>query len=141
MHAAVSIYAVILAALAFTQPAQADRIEVVAKLQHQNVARLAPKGRAGDAVSSVWVVRDRHGNAIGETLLDCRWVTQSLRLCFGQATLPLGTIIVGGASRTALLGQFVVVGGTGHYAGAYGSLIFTQIGIGKYVVSVNYQTR
>ena len=131
---AILILALIIANSART--ASVETIDVTATIQHQNTAHLPPKGRAGDALSSIWVVRDRFGRAIGETILDCRWVTATLRLCLGQANLPLGSIIMAGATRTTILGQFVVIGGTGHYSGANGDLVFKKIGIAKYAVSV-----
>lgn len=133
--------AVALAILATAVPARAsaDTIEVAARAQHSNVARLPPAGRAGDATSSRWIIRDRHGNAIGDMLTDCRWVTSGLRLCVGQVSLPLGAIAVLGASRTPFLGQFAVVGGTGRYVGANGALTFNAIGTGRYVLSITYQ--
>lgn len=128
------------AALVLAAGAQAAQIEVTARVQHTAVAALPPIGRAGDAESSHWVVRDRYGKAIGDMLIDCRWVTSGLRLCVGQLSLPLGAIAVLGASRTRFLGQLSVVGGTGRYVGADGTLLFKQTGTGRYVLSINYQT-
>ena len=133
--------AVALTVLAVTVPAvaSADTIEVTAKVRHANSVALAPKGRAGDATSAQWIVNERNGNAIGDMLIDCRWVTSGLRLCVGQLSLPLGTLAVLGASRTRFLGQFAVVGGTGRYVGAGGTLLFSATGTGRYVLSVTYQ--
>ena len=119
--------------------ANADQIEVTARMQHTNTAVLPPRGRAGNAVSSRLIVRDRFGRAIGDLLTDCRWVTSGLRLCVGQVSLPLGSIAVIGASRTEFLGQLAVVGGTGRYVGAAGALLFNEIGAGRYVISITYQ--
>lgn len=118
--------------------AHADQIDVTARVQHSNVAPLPPNGRAGDATSSRLIVRDRFGRVIGDMLTDCRWVTSGLRLCVGQINLPLGVLAVLGASRTAFLGQFAVVGGTGRYLGANGALTFNSIGAGRYVLSITY---
>jgi hypothetical protein len=133
--------AVALSVLTIATPAvaSADTIEVTARVNHVNVAFLPPVGRAGNAESSLWVVRERNGNAIGDMLTDCRWVTAGLRLCVGQLSLPLGTIAVIGASRTRFIGQLAVVGGTGRYVGAAGTLMFTATGPGRYVLSVNYR--
>lgn len=114
-------------------------INVVAALQQQNTARLPPPGRSGDAHSSYWVVRDRLGRPIGDMLQSCRWVTAGLRLCVGQVTMPLGTIATIGASRTSLIGQFAIVGGTGRYQGADGVLLFKAISTGRYVLSATYE--
>lgn len=134
--------AVALATAAFATPqlAAANTIEVTARVAHRSVAQLPPRGRGGDATASRWVINDRLGNAIGDMLMDCRWVTAGLRLCVGQVSMPLGTLAVIGASRTRFLGQLAVVGGTGRYVGASGTLLFKATGTGRYVLSVNYQT-
>ncbi len=131
--------ALIVLAVATPAVASADTIEVTARVSHANSIALAPKGRAGDATSAQWIVRERNGNAIGDMLIDCRWVTNGLRLCVGQLGLPLGTIAVLGASRTQFLGQLAVVGGTGRYVGVGGTMLFTATGTGRYVLSVNYR--
>lgn len=118
--------------------APVQNIEVTAKLAHLNRVAFSPKGRAGDAESEQWIVRDRHGNAIGDLLTNCRWVTAGLRLCVAQMSLPLGAIALVGASRTRFLGQLAVVGGTGRYIGADGTMLFKATGTGVYVLSVNY---
>lgn len=133
--------AVALAVLATVTPTRVsdNTIEVAARVQHSNVAKLPPTGRAGDATSSRWIIRDRHGKTIGDMLTDCRWVTSGLRLCIGQVSLPLGALAVLGTSRTPFLGQFAVVGGTGQYAGANGAMTFNAIGTGRYVLSITYR--
>ncbi len=133
--------AVALSFLAVAVPAvaSADTIEVTARVHHANSVANAPKGRAGDATSAQWIVRERNGNVIGDMLIDCRWVTSGFRLCVGQLSLPLGNLAVLGASRTRFLGQFAVVGGTGHYVGAGGTLLFAATGRGGYVLSVSYK--
>lgn len=136
--------ALALALLALLAPAvaqadQADQIEVTARAVAVKTTAFPPAGRAGDADYGRWVVRDRFGRSIGDMLLDCRWVVPDLRLCVGQVTLPLGAIAVLGASRTRYLGAFSVVGGTGEYVGAAGTLTFKAVGVGRYVMSVNYR--
>lgn len=123
----------------FAASASAAQIEVVANTHSNTTVALPPAGRAGNAEASQWVIRDRHGRAIGDMLLDCRWITSGLRLCVGQMSLPLGVIAVLGASRTRFVGQMSVVGGTGRYVGAVGTLLFKQIGVTRYVLSVDYE--
>jgi len=139
MRAAVAL---LFAALFLVSPAsaKADTIEVTGQITHAQTTSLAPTGRGGDAYSALWLVRDRNGNAVGDMLIDCRWVTSGLRLCVGQLGMPLGTIAVIGASRTRFLGQLAVVGGTGRYVGAEGALLFNATGRGRYVISVQYRT-
>jgi hypothetical protein len=134
------VLVMLVAALVSVPSAFAAQIEVTARAQRTSVVSLPPAGRTGDAESSHLIVRDRYGQAIGDMLIDCRWVTHGLRLCVGQLSLPLGAIAVVGASRTRFLGQLAVVGGTGRYVGADGTLLFKQTGTGRYVLSINYQT-
>ena len=119
--------------------ANSATIEVTARLQHHNYAALSPAGRGGDAESSRWIVYDRHNRSVGDMLFDCRWVTADLRLCTGQLAMPLGSLAVLGSSRTRFLGQLAVVGGTGHYIGANGTLLFNATNNRRYVLSINYQ--
>ena len=132
----------VVAALAYAATASAatnEQIEVTATVASRNTATLPPSGRSGDAHSERWIIRDRHGSVIGDMLVDCRWVTAGLRLCVGQLALPLGVIAVIGASRTRFIGQLSVVGGTGRYVGADGTLVFKEIGVRRYVLSVLYR--
>ena len=122
-----------------TATASAATIEVTARLQHRNYAPVSPPGRGGDAESSRWIVYDRHNHTVGDMVFDCRWVTSDLRLCVGQLSMPLGAIAVIGASRTRFLGQLAVVGGTGNYVGANGTLLFNATNNRRYVLSVNYE--
>jgi len=137
-RAAVALTATVTAGV-LAAHANAAQIEVTAVAQHTNVARLPPKGRGGDATSSRWIIRDRYGANIGDFLTDCRWITLDLRLCVGQLSLPLGAIVVMGASRTPFIGQLAVVGGTGRYAGAQGTLTFNGVGAGRYVLSTQFK--
>lgn len=137
-RAAVALTAIAVVGVSSASAAPVQNIEVTAKLQHVNRVTFPPKGRAGDAESEQWIVRDRHGAAIGDLLTNCRWVTDGLRLCVAQMSLPLGAIALIGASRTRFLGQLAVVGGTGRYIGADGTMLFKATGTGVYVLSVNY---
>lgn len=138
MRLTAAVAALILVAVSLAPIASAERIEVTARVQHVNRATLPPAGRAGDAESALWIVRDRHGQAIGDLLIECRWVTAGLRLCVGQLALPLGAIAVVGASRTRFIGQLAIVGGTGRYIDAGGTMLFRQVSAGTYVLSLNY---
>ena len=137
------IVLVLVAALACAAAANAaptdERIEVTAKVRQLNKVALPPPGRGGDAESALWIVRDRKGDVIGDMLIDCRWVTTGLRLCVGQLAMPLGALAVIGASRTRFLGQLAVVGGTGRYVGADGTLLFKATSSGRYVLSISYR--
>ena len=130
--------AALTAFLAFASPAHAERIEVTTRVSKVNRQPLPPTGRAGDLESAQWLIRDRYGAAIGDLAIDCRWVISSLRLCVGQLALPLGSVVVAGASRTRFLGQLAIVGGTGNYVGADGTMVFRATGSGAYVLSLHY---
>lgn len=136
--------AVLLLVLIASTPAVAanrDTIQVVANLNHQNIAHLPPAGRGGDGDSSYWVIRDRLARPVGDMLLSCRWVTGALRLCVGQFSMPLGTLALIGVSSTPLIGQFSIVGGTGRYSAANGVLLFNAISTRRYVLTANYTQR
>jgi hypothetical protein len=44
-----------------------------------------------------------------------------------------------GASRTQFVGQLAVVGGTGRYVDADGTMLFKAVGTNQYVLSVTYE--
>lgn len=130
--------ALTVSALVFPFAAEASQIEVSARVAHTSGVSLPPRGRGGNVATSRWIVKDRHARTIGDLLFDCRWVTSSLRLCVAQLTMPLGTIALMGSSRTRFLGQLAVVGGTGHYVGVSGTMLFNAIGVRRYVLQVTY---
>ena len=41
-------------------------------------------------------------------------------------------------NATRFIGQLAVVGGTGYYAGAGGTMLFREVGTGAYVLSFDY---
>lgn len=118
-----------------SQAATLGTIEVTVVPTRHHSPRL-PVGRAGDAERLVWSVRDRWGRTIGVGVFSCRWVLQQARLCTGDIAMPLGKISIIGSSPTRELGVWSVVGGTGHYVGAKGELVFRAIGLRKLVVSM-----
>lgn len=128
----------IVVALIASASASAATIQVGARLHHANHFAAPPVGRAGDADSSSWILRDRHGRTVGDMLLNCRWITGTVRLCIGQVGLPDGALVMLGASPTRFLGQMAVVGGTGRYIGAAGALTFNAIGSSRYVLLITF---
>lgn len=97
---------------------------------------LSPRGRAGDLESTRWRFNDRYGRRIGTGNLLCRWATFSRRLCWGEARLPRGRLVMLGSSQTRSLGEFSVVGGTGVYLGKQGVLTFSILSRNKWAVRV-----
>lgn len=100
------------------------------------VTRLRPLGRSGDLEESRWTFNDRFGRRIGSGNLLCRWATSFRRLCWGEARLPRGRLVMLGSSQTTILGEFAVVGGTGVYLFKQGLLTFKQLGAKKYAIRI-----
>lgn len=98
--------------------------------------KLRPLGRAGDLEISRWRFNDRYGRRIGEGNLLCRWATEFRRLCWGEARLPRGRLVMLGSSQTSVLGEFAVIGGTGVYLFKQGLLSFRQLSRSKYALRV-----
>lgn len=67
------------------------------------------------------------GHRIGDASLVCTFVTSNQRNCSGTYTLPRGTIVTSGALSTRLLYELAIVGGTGLYDNARGTLTNTAI--------------
>jgi hypothetical protein len=65
-------------------------------------------------------------HAIGHAQLACTYLTLTSRSCIGTFFLPKGKLMVAGVFGSPLLYQVAVVGGTGIYVGARGSLLVTQ---------------
>ena len=67
--------------------------------------------------------------AIGHADLLCTYLTKSARTCSTTYFLPKGKLVAAGAIGTRLLYQIAVVGGTGLYDNARGSLTVTSTGL------------
>lgn len=63
---------------------------------------------------------------IGHAVLACTFVDDVDRSCTGTYELPKGNLVVAGAIQSRLLYQIAVVGGTGLYDNARGSLTVTS---------------
>lgn len=64
---------------------------------------------------------------LGRSAMLCTYVTSSQRTCTTTYTLPRGTIVVSGVITTRLLYELAIVGGTGLYDNARGTLTNTVI--------------
>jgi hypothetical protein len=62
---------------------------------------------------------------IGRSVLVCTYTAGRDRSCVGTYILPRGSLVVAGALQTRLLYELPVVGGTGIYADAHGTLTVT----------------
>ena len=115
-------------------------IRVTATLALSSTQPRAPAGRRGDVVEQSWRVNGRQGTRIGRMLLACRWVLRRARLCNGELQMPLGTIQVQGSSSSKFSGEYAVTGGTGLYAGVYGTMTYTAIGARKTLLLLTIAT-
>jgi hypothetical protein len=85
-------------------------------------------GRAG----SVEIVKQRLYNPtlsrspIGRVSLICTFLDARARNCTGTYVLPKGNLVVAGAISSRLLYEIAIVGGTGLYDNARGSLTVTS---------------
>jgi hypothetical protein len=110
---------------ATTGPAQ---IRITDLQVSRKLVRPAAHGIAG----SVEVVRQRLYNPsvtakpIGRSDLVCTYLDERERSCTGTYFLPKGSLVVAGALETRLLYEIAIVGGTGLYDNARGTLTVTS---------------
>jgi hypothetical protein len=64
---------------------------------------------------------------LGQASMLCTYVSDNQRSCTTTFTLPRGTIVVSGVLSTRLLYELAIVGGTGLYDNARGTLTNTAI--------------
>lgn len=67
--------------------------------------------------------------AIGRATLTCTFFDKRERNCSGTYFLPRGSLVVTGAIQSRLLYEIAVVGGTGLYDNARGTLTVTSTGL------------
>ena len=90
------------------------------------------KARKGNYAGSLEIVKQRLFNPsvsskpIGNASLVCTFLDRRTRSCSGTYVLPRGSLVVGGVIQTRLLYEIAVVGGTGLYDNARGSLTVTS---------------
>ncbi|HZU20394.1 MAG TPA: hypothetical protein VE982_04160 [Gaiellaceae bacterium] len=88
-----------------------------------------PRGRGAGDVEITWQAlynKRVTPRAIGHAQLQCTYLTMTSRSCVGTYFLPRGKLMVAGVFGSPLLYEIAVVGGTGIYTGARGSLLVTQ---------------
>jgi hypothetical protein len=91
------------------------------------------RGRTGPRAGDIDVVRDLLYNtritpqAIGHGELVCTFTGTTSRICSGVYFLPKGKIIVGGSLLYRQFYELAVLGGTGLYSNARGTLTVTNI--------------
>ena len=85
----------------------------------------------GDGVGAREIVRstlyehDGGKHAIGSSAMVCTYVAPRERSCTTTFTLPRGTIVATGVLSTRLLYELAIVGGTGLYDNASGTMLDT----------------
>jgi hypothetical protein len=88
--------------------------------------------RDGSVIGSTELIRQRLYNprvsqaAIGRASLTCLYLDRRERSCTGTYILPRGSLVVTGAIQSRLLFEIPIVGGTGLYDNARGSLTVTS---------------
>jgi hypothetical protein len=84
-------------------------------------------GRAGtiETIRQLLYNPSRSKHAIGRSLIVCTSSDARDRLCIGTYILPRGSLVVTGALQSRLLYELPVVGGTGLYNNARGTLTVT----------------
>jgi hypothetical protein len=86
----------------------------------------------GGSAGSVEIIKQRLYNPslsespIGSSSLVCTYLDKRARTCTGTYALPKGNIVVAGAIASRLLYEIAVVGGTGLYDNARGTLTVTS---------------
>lgn len=84
----------------------------------------------GDGIT-LKVIRDRHGDVVGWGSQICTSLDNGFDQCQGTLVLPKGRISVSGVRRSGDYYVFSVVGGTGFYLGAGGTLLVNLVEQGK----------
>jgi hypothetical protein len=97
-------------------------------------SHIADLGPDGPGIGDVETVGVRLYNpsitqrAIGRGDMLCSYIDARRRTCDGTYTLPRGKLVVSGVITTRLLYDIAIVGGTGLYDNARGSLTVTATG-------------
>ncbi len=84
---------------------------------------------AREIVRSALYQRGEGKRTIGQAATLCTYVATAERTCSTTYTLPKGTIVVSGVLWSRLLYELAIVGGTGLYDNARGTLTATVIGL------------
>jgi hypothetical protein len=96
------------------------------------IGRRLVKPAGGGIAGSIELVRQRlykpgvTGKPIGRSDVVCTYLDDRERSCTGTYFLPKGTLIVAGALETRLLYEIAIVGGTGLFDNARGTLTVTS---------------
>jgi hypothetical protein len=125
---AVAAAAVVGTASGSTSPAQIRITDVQASYRYVPAV-------GGGKTGAQEIVRQRlynprlSGKQIGRADLLCTYLDAQARTCTGTYALPRGSLVVAGAIQSRLLYEIAVVGGTGLYDNARGSLTVTSTAV------------
>ncbi len=106
-------------------------IRVTSRVVQSSSIDIGLRGRSpGDIQLAAAQVFNRRitPRAIGSYELVCTWVRGVSRSCRGTLLLPRGSIVVAGTLRHRPLYHLAVVGGTGLYDNARGTITVTRLG-------------
>lgn len=128
MHRAAVMLAAAFALLVLAEAAQASTIRITDRELSYRRLDEGPRGAGPGDVEISWLAlynRRITAKALGHAELLCTVMTGRSRTCTTTYFLPKGKLVVEGAIGSRLLYELPVVGGTGIYAGARGTLFVT----------------
>src|SRR4051794_19577844 len=137
MKSALACCVAVAATLAVAAPAGAPAATGPGTIRITDVEKLhkvIDRGRRGIGIGDVEIVRLRLYNPsitpkpIGRGDLLCTFVDTHIRMCDGTYQLPRGKVVVSGTINSRLLFDLAIIGGTGLYDNARGSLTVTATG-------------
>jgi hypothetical protein len=108
-----------------TPPAQIRITDVQASYRYVHSAGDGPAGALEFVRQRLYNPRIS-GKQIGRADLVCTYIDAQARTCTGTYTLPKGSLVVEGVIQSRLLYEIAVIGGTGLYDNARGSLTVTS---------------
>lgn len=128
MQRAALLLALACAALALPAAAAASTIRITDRELGYRRLDEGPKGAGAGDVEIAWLAlynRRITPKALGHAELLCTFLTGRSRTCTATYFLPKGKLVVEGVIGSRLLYELPVVGGTGIYAAARGTLFVT----------------
>ena len=124
--------AAVVAVVAGSSPTSAATGPAVARLTDRQVSdvRLGPADSVGSREVVQLKVYGQNGRTlIGNEVLVCTTVAKTLRSCTGSYVLPRGSIQTAGLVRSRLLFTQAIVGGTGLFDNARGTVTVTATSV------------
>ena len=102
-----------------------------------NNAQKGKKSGPGDVVVYANPVFDRHGTRVGTDHAICTVLSATQSQCDATLALPKGQIVTHGLEGSKTGFEVAVIGGTGSYAGARGTMTTTSIKNGRSILLIN----